>query len=205
MDFDGLCEKVTEIYTLRQLYHTLRHEKALYPAEQLDIMARLKNPLGYDKSSMVGERDLCQISLNEIRRILPKMYPDIIPEPDIWEPKESPAFAVREGKKAEYRAFRGTNASDFYLRGVIKYAERWGGMMEQEMENGMTVAETAAETQYAANTEGIAGYMFGYAHTLCQFWEHGEELRTWYDQSHDYGEQADSNTETEELSPQMGM
>ena len=90
LDFDAFCGKSIEIYTLRQLYHTLRHEKDFYMAEQLDIMARLKYPMRYDKNRIVGERKLCKLSLDEIRGILPQMYPDVIPEPDIWAGAEKP-------------------------------------------------------------------------------------------------------------------
>lgn len=85
LDFDGTLDKAMEIYTLRQLYHTLRHEKHLYPAEKLDIAAQFANPMENEKSGMVGPRDMYSYSLTEIRGILPQMYPDTVPEPDPWE------------------------------------------------------------------------------------------------------------------------
>lgn len=101
LDFDSFCDKATEIYTLRQLYHTLRHEKNLYPAEQLDVMARLEKPMSYDKDRIVGERELCKLSLDEIRKILPQMYPDVMPEPDVWKTPEETACANESAEENE--------------------------------------------------------------------------------------------------------
>lgn len=84
LDFEESCEKAMEMFTLRQLYQTLRHDKHLYPAEQLDILAKFKNPLSVDKYHIVGERGLCQFTLDELNAILPQIYPDVEATPDIW-------------------------------------------------------------------------------------------------------------------------
>lgn len=98
LDFEGFCENEMEIYTLRQLYDTLRFEKDLYSEEQLDILARLQYPLAYDQNRMIGERDLCEISLGEIEKIFPQIYPHITPEPDVWHmPEKAPdSFTIDE-------------------------------------------------------------------------------------------------------------
>lgn len=207
-----------KIYTLRQLYHTLRFEKELYSEEQLDILARLKYPMAYDQSRMIGERDLCEMTLDEINKVLPQMYPDITPEPDIWhEPKEMPiSFTVRKGKESEYQAFKEANTTDFYAAGIFRYAERFGGMMEQEIGDGLTVSEAAARTEHEADTEGITGYMYGWAvNILSDFWEHGEALRQWHNQKYDHVGNgvvnpailtiADSEDNTPEYSPEMKL
>lgn len=84
MDFENTCEKAMEMFTLRQLYQTLRHNKHLYPAEQLDTLAKFKNPLSVDKFRIIGERDMCCCSLDEMRMIFPQLYPNVEATPDIW-------------------------------------------------------------------------------------------------------------------------
>lgn len=198
LDFDGVLNKSVEIHTMRQLYHTLRNEKELYPAEQLDIAARLAEPLGYDENRLVGERQLCDCTLDEINGILPQMYPDTIPEPNPWEsasayePKrteniQSVPFTVAEGKEQEYLGLKTLNSPDFYGGGVIRYLETWASMMEKEISDGASVAEAAQRTRYEADKEGITGHMYGYAvATLSKFWTHGEELRNWHNQQYGY-------------------
>jgi len=94
---------------------------------------------------------------------------------------------IKKEMKQDYATFRENNMKDGYSAGIIRYAERWYGMMEQEMENGATVAEAAERTNHSADTEGITGYMYGCAvQSLCQFWEHGEELRQWHNQQYCY-------------------
>ena len=123
---------------------------------------------------------------------------------------------IKEGHEQEYATLRENNTKDFYSAGIIRYAERWCGMMEQEMENGATVAEAAASTEHTADTEGITGFMYGCAvQTLCQFWEYGEELRQWHNHKYDYDGQGvvnpaiinipDTTDESEDMSPQLGM
>ena len=94
---------------------------------------------------------------------------------------------IKEGMEQEYASYRENNARDGYFAGITRYAERWCGMMEQEMENGASVAEAAERTNHTADTEGITGFMYGCAvQSLCQFWEHGEELRQWHNQQYGY-------------------
>lgn len=83
-DFDTFLSKATEVYTLWQLYYTLRYEKEKYPTEQLDVIAQLKNPITYDKDHLIGQREICAETIGELKEMLPLRYPDVIPEPDIW-------------------------------------------------------------------------------------------------------------------------
>lgn len=77
--------------------------------------------------------------------------------------------------------------NDPYSSGVVRYAERWANMMEQEMESGKSLIEIANATSNKADTEGITGYMYGCAVSiLSKVWEHGEELRKWHNKEYGY-------------------
>ena len=128
------------------------------------------------------------MTLDEINNILPQMYPDVTPQQSVWEmPEEEPgSFTIKQGKEAEYQAFKEENASDFYAAGIFQFAECWGGMMEQELGDGFTVAEAAVKTEHQAYT-GITEYMYGCAvNVLSDFWEHGEELWQWHNLKYDF-------------------
>ena len=189
LDFDGLCSKAIEIYSMRQLHHTLRFDKSFYAPEKLDVMAQLAEPMSNCEFPLVAERELYAMTLDEINHILPQMYPDITPQQSVWEmPEEEPdSFTIKQGKEAEYQALKEENASDFYAAGIFQFAERWGGMMEQELGDGFTVAEAAVKTEHQADTEGITGYMYDCAvNVLSDFWEHGEELWQWHNLKYDF-------------------
>ena len=80
-----------------------------------------------------------------------------------------------------------TANNDPYGSGVVRYAERWANMMEQEMESGKSLIDIADATSNKADTEGITGYMYGCAvSVLSQVWEHGEELRKWHNKEYGY-------------------
>ena len=201
LDFDEILNKAVEIHTMRQLYSTLRNEKVFYPAERLDIAARFAEPMQFDQDRLIGEREICCCTLEEINSILPQMYPDTVPEPNPWqnpcepEPQEvqvenplSHPFAVAEGKEQEYLHLKKQNSSNFYDAGIMQYLERWASMMEKEIAGGATVAEAAQRTRYEADKGlGITGFMYGCAvKTLSEFWKYGEELRAWHNLQYDY-------------------
>lgn len=95
----------------------------------------------------------------------------------------NPPFRLKAGMETEYQELKDKNFQDFYTGGIIRYAERWGQMMEQEIETGASVTDIADRTSHAADTDGITGYMYGQAvNLLCHYWEHGEELRQWHNQ-----------------------
>lgn len=76
---------------------------------------------------------------------------------------------------------------DPYGSAVIRYAERWANMMEEEMEAGKSLIEIADSTSHKADTEGITGFMYGCAvDILSQVWEHGDELRRWHNKEYGY-------------------
>jgi hypothetical protein len=77
--------------------------------------------------------------------------------------------------------------NDPYGSCVVRYAERWANMMEQEMESGKPLIEIADATSDKADTDGITGYMYGCAVSiLSEVWEHGEELRKWHNKEYGY-------------------
>ncbi len=205
LDFDEILNKAVEIHTMRQFYNTLRNEKVFYPAERLDIAARFAEPMQFDQDRLVGDREICCCTLDEIDSILPQMYPDTVPESNPWknlyEPESPqnkqdaqtensrlPPFAVADGKEQEYQHLKEQNGSDFYRAGIMQYLERWASMMEKEIAGGATVAEAAQRTQYEADEGlGITGFMYGYAvGTLSEFWKYGKELRAWHNLQYDY-------------------
>lgn len=91
--------------------------------------------------------------------------------------------------KEKWEKFVNAN-NDSYGSGVVRYAERWANMMEQEIENGKSLVEIADATSHKADTEGITGFMYGCAVSiLSQVWEHGEELRKWHNK--EYGHEGE--------------
>lgn len=201
LDFDGALEHAVEMYTFRQFYQTFRFEKDQYPASSLELMAQLKEPMQENLGWMIGERVLYEMSLDEISQLLPQLYPDVVPEDDPWgrfgnlelftrrdvpsaqENGSAPPFRIRDGMEKNYLELRAERGRD----GIVRYAERWSQMMEQEIKDGASVAEVAERTKHSADTEGITGFMYGQAvNLLCHYWKHGEELRQWHNQKYHY-------------------
>lgn len=202
LDFGKALDHAVEMYTIQQLYQTFRFEKDQYPASSLDLMAQLKEPMQENQDWMIGERVLYEMSLDEISQLLPRLYPDVVPEDDPWgmfgkrerftrrdapsdpETGSAPSFRIRDGMEKTYLELRTERGRD----GIIRYAERWSQMMEQEIKEGASVAEAAERTNHSADTDGITGFMYGQAvNLLCHYWEHGEELRQWHNQQYGYG------------------
>ena len=127
-----------EIFSIRQLYHSLKYDKELYPPGQLDSMAALAEPMERHRVWFVGERELQIFTLNEMEQVLPQMFPDTVVQPDQWDtengiadtPQATDGIQIKAGKEADYRAYVEKNSEDFYSLGVIEYMERWGKMME---------------------------------------------------------------------------
>ncbi len=101
LSFEETCEKAMEMFTLRQLHQSLRYGKSAYSAEQLDLLAQFKYPMGIDKFRIIGERDLCKYSLDELNGILPKMFPDVQPTPDIWDTNTAPTDSAEPDEETE--------------------------------------------------------------------------------------------------------
>lgn len=70
---------------------------------------------------------------------------------------------------------------DDYGSAVIRYAEAWADLMEQQMSAGASLEDIAEATSNEADTEGITGFMYGCAvQLLATCWEFGEQLRRWH-------------------------
>jgi len=94
---------------------------------------------------------------------------------------------IKDGKQADYNEFVKVNSTDSYSLGVVKYMLRWAEMMENEINQGLSVSSAAEKTQFSADTEGITIFMYGCAvKALSQLWEHGEALRRWHNKEYGY-------------------
>jgi len=83
-------------------------------------------------------------------------------------------------KESEWNHFVEIN-QDGYGSAVVRFAERWADMMEQDIEAGYKLWEIAKQTSIDADTEGITGFMYGCAvQILSDVWVYGEELRQWH-------------------------
>ena len=103
--------------------------------------------------------------------------------PSDLETGSAPSFRIRDGMEKNYLELKAERGID----GIVRYVERWSQMMEQEIKDGASVAEAAERTNHSADTDGITGYMYGQAvNLLCNYWEHGEELRQWHNQKYHY-------------------
>lgn len=82
--------------------------------------------------------------------------------------------------------------NDPYGRICFIYAERWAGMLENEIENSSqnadeVIKENADRLSHIADEEGITGFMYGCAVSiLTQCWQYGEELRKWNNKEYGY-------------------
>jgi hypothetical protein len=74
---------------------------------------------------------------------------------------------------------------DPYGEAIVKYAAKWGDLMEIEISNGKVLEEIAKDTSHTADEEGITGFMYGCAvQILAECWSHGDDLRRWHNASY---------------------
>lgn len=98
---------------------------------------------------------------------------------------------IIEGKEKEYKDWYDKN-SDGYSRACFTYAERWGEMMEEKIEESSddimkVIVDNAYKLSNEADVEGITGYMYGCAVSiLSQCWKYGEFLRKWHNGEYNY-------------------
>lgn len=72
-------------------------------------------------------------------------------------------------------------SNDGYSAAAVKYTEGWAALMEAMILEGDRVEECADKASHAADTDGITGFMYGWAAAqLAKFWVHGESLRQWH-------------------------
>ena len=87
---------------------------------------------------------------------------------------------IIEGMEQDYRDWFNKN-DDPYGRRCFTYAEDWADIMEQAMDEGMSLEEIADSASHQADTDGITGFMYGMAVSiLSKVWVHGERLRQWH-------------------------
>jgi hypothetical protein len=85
-----------------------------------------------------------------------------------------------------YEDWKAKNTDD-YGSAIFRYAERWADLMELEMANGAEIKDIAERLSNEADTEGITGFMHGVSvNVLSHCWEHGEELKKWYNGEYNY-------------------
>lgn len=123
----------------------------------------------------------------------------------------APPLALRDA--AIWQSWVDAN-SDGYGAACVRYAEKWGRLMQARMA-AMLEAESAPhielpsakvtrflvdnadECSHVADDEGITGFMYGAAVSmLAQAWKYGEELRRWHNlktQIKDEGERANES------------
>jgi hypothetical protein len=113
----------------------------------------------------------------------------------------APPLALRDVGK--WQSWVDAN-SDGYGAACVRYAEKWGRLMQARMPQGLESAQitrwlvdNAEECSSVADDEGITGFMYGAAVSmLAGAWEHGEELRRWHNlktQIKDEGERANKS------------
>jgi hypothetical protein len=90
------------------------------------------------------------------------------------------------------------------IDGIVRYVERWSQMMEQEIKDGFILGkfdlfiadmnELIADLLLRCNIASAeqierlwTKVQYGQAvNLLCNYWEHGEELRQWHNQKYHY-------------------
>lgn len=92
-------------------------------------------------------------------------------------------YTIKKGLEKEYEEYVAKNQPDEedtvgYGAAIIRYAQAWGEMMEQQMNEGAQLHEIWSQCSHDADTEGITGFMYGCAvKELTHYWVHGEALR----------------------------
>ena len=96
----------------------------------------------------------------------------------------APPLALRDADA--WQAYVTAN-SDGYGAACVRYAEKWGRLMQTQIPEGNdnapaeVIASVADECSHLADDEGITGFMYGAAVSmLAQAWIYGEELRRWH-------------------------
>ena len=79
--------------------------------------------------------------------------------------------------------------TDSYGKGVMEFAEHWARLMQAQLAAGKPLTGCAEETSYAADIDGITGFMYGCAvQILSQAWIHGDDLRKWHNKEYGVAE-----------------
>ncbi len=87
---------------------------------------------------------------------------------------------VKQGKEEAWKHQVKINY-DRYGKACIDYTRVWAELMEKRIDDGSKLEDIAKSTSHEADTDGITGFMYGYAVSiLSKFWIYGEELRLWH-------------------------
>jgi len=82
--------------------------------------------------------------------------------------------------------------SDGYGSAVVRYAERWGRIMEGEIARGAKLEDCMEKAERLADTEGITGFMYGCAVSLLSAtWIYGESFRLEYNRKNQIGDEGE--------------
>ena len=97
---------------------------------------------------------------------------------------------IRQGRAEAYQKGRDGQHS-LYGEMVYVFAERWAELMEKDIDSSgdpvTAIEENARKREREADTDGITGFMYGYAvNILAQCWEYGEILRRWHNKQYRY-------------------
>ena len=97
---------------------------------------------------------------------------------------------IRQGMAEAYLKGRDGQHS-LYGEMVYIFAERWAALREKDIESSgdpvKAINENAKQRADEADTDGITGFMYGYAvNILAQCWEYGEILRRWHNKEYSY-------------------
>lgn len=92
----------------------------------------------------------------------------------------------------EYNEWKEKNY-DSYGSATFRFAECWANLMEDRMNLSELspkdfIIKNAESLGHEADTEGITGFMYGYAvFILSKHWKYGESLRKWHNK--EYGQE----------------
>lgn len=124
---------------------------------------------------------------------------------------DAPALKLKDAEK--WQSYVDANKDSGYGEACVRYAEKWGRLMQKHMEElrvsiSPTYKLTAAHAEafiktqadalsHTADDEGVTGFMYGAAVAmLSQCWIYGEELRRWHNLKTQLGSEGEKANES---------
>jgi len=105
--------------------------------------------------------------------------------------------------ESRWQEYVTTNTDGGYGEACVRYAEKWGRLMQERMAHAPDVAPAdwiaanADDCSHVADDEGITGFMYGAAVTmLSHCWIYGEELRRWHNLKTQLGDEGERANES---------
>jgi hypothetical protein len=106
----------------------------------------------------------------------------------------APPIQLRD--EAAWKVWQDSN-QDGYGAAVVRFAEKWGRVMQVRMAEGRALIDCANDASHFVDDDGITGFMYGCAaQMLAQCWIHGEELRRWHNLKTQIGTEGESANES---------